>query len=99
MIVNCSKYQLSALNAQSFTVRIISAVNLSMVKDRSSTSLHLLDMMVTIIIKRTFMAHVVHEKKYKSNINMICGLGLDGNSGVIWLLVILLLMDWVESHL
>ena len=69
------------MNAQSFAERIISAANLIMTKDRSSTSMHLLDMMVTIRMNRTFMAHV-RETKYKNNINIIRGLSEIGNEAI-----------------
>ena len=73
--------QLGALNDQSFAERIILAANLIMTKDRSTTSMHLLDMMVTIRMNRTFMARV-RKTKYKSNINMICGLSEIGNEKI-----------------
>ena len=69
------------MNAQSFAERIISAANLIMTKDRSSTSMHLLDMMVTIRMNRTFMAHV-RETKCKNNINIIRGLSEIGNEAI-----------------
>ena len=42
-----------------------------MIKDRSSTSMHLLDMMVTIKMNRRFMEQVLRDLKYKDNINHI----------------------------
>ena len=56
-----------------------------MTKDRSSTSLHLLDMMVTIRMNRRFMAHV-RTTKYNGDINMIRGLGKIGqdNGDDLW---------------
>ena len=84
LMVNSSKCQLGALNAQSFAERIISAANLVFTKDRSSTCLHLVDMMVTIRMNRTFMEHV-RKTKYKDDINMIPGLseiGKDNNDNL-----------------
>ena len=43
--------------------------------------MHLLDMMVTIRMNRTFMAHV-RETKYKNNINIIRGLSEIGNEAI-----------------
>jgi len=64
-------------DARSFAEKIISAANLIMTKDRSSTSLNLLDMMVTIRMNRTFMARV-RKTKYYGSINIIRGLSKIG---------------------
>ena len=85
LMVNSSKCQLGALNAQSFAERIISAANLILTKDRSSTDMHLLDMMVTIRMNRRFMEQV-RESKYKDNVNMIRGFSETGkeNDDDLW---------------
>ena len=78
-----------ANGAQSFAERIISAANLILIKDRSSTTQpasRLQTMIVTIRTNRTLFMEHVRKTKYKDDINMIPGLSEIGkdNDDNLW---------------
>ena len=63
LMLNCSKFDLGALNAQRFVDRINSVLNLIATKEKVSLDSSIIDKLVTLRMKKSFMIFVQHNKK------------------------------------
>ena len=70
LMMGCSKFQLGALNSQSFSKRINSAANIVVTEGTKKTNSIFVDKLVTIRMNERFMKFVM-TTKYKGSINLL----------------------------
>lgn len=80
LMMCCSKYQLGALNSQSFAERINSAANRVVTEDTIRINSTLVDMLVTLRMNKRFM-DFIKDSKYQGNIQLLPKMeDLDGDN-------------------
>ena len=70
LMMGCSKFQLGALNSQSFSERINSAANIVVTEGTMKTNPIFVDKLVTVRMNERFMKFVM-TTKYKGSINLL----------------------------
>ena len=80
LMMCCSKYQLGALNSQSFAERVNSVANGVVTEDIIRINSTLVDMLVTLRMNKRFMAFI-RDTKYQGNIQPLPKMeDLDGDN-------------------